>query len=72
MDPISASIAGLYNASARFDRASKRVVNSVSTGQDDKVAAVVDQKQAELAFEASATAYRTTARAQKRLLDIMV
>jgi len=72
MDPISASVAGLYNASARFDRASKRVVNAVSTGQDDAVAAVVDQKQAEFAFEASAVAYRTTTRMQRRLLDIVV
>lgn len=72
MDPISASIAGIYNASARFDRASRRVVDSTSTGQGDAVSALVEQKQAEIAFAASASTYRSIARTQKRLLDIMV
>jgi hypothetical protein len=72
MDPISASMAGLYTASARFDRASRRVVESTSTGRGDAVSALVEQKQAELAFAANAATFRTTARAQQRLLDIMV
>ena len=72
MDPISSAAAGLYTASARFDRASKRVVDSSSTGQGDVVSALVDQKQAGMAFEASAVAYRTATRTQQRLLDIMV
>ena len=72
MDPISASIAGIYNASARYDRASRRVVDSTSTGQGDAVSALVEQKQAEIAFAASASTYRSIARTQQRLLDILV
>ena len=72
MDPISPSLTGMYNASARYDRASRRLISAVSTGQGDAVAAVVDQKQAEIAFAASASTYRTISRTQQRLLDIMV
>ena len=72
MDPISTSIAGLYNASARYDRASRRTVESAFTGRSDVVSAVVEQKQAEIAFTASAATYRSIARTQERLLDIMV
>jgi hypothetical protein len=72
MDPISASINGIYNASARFDRASRRAVDAASTGQGDAASVLAEQKQAEIAFAASASTYRSIARTQQRLLDIMV
>jgi hypothetical protein len=72
MVPISASLNGLYDAAARYERASKRVVNSVSAGKGGAIAAVAGQKQAETAFAANVSAYRTAARTQQRLLDIMV
>jgi hypothetical protein len=71
MLPISA-ITGISNATARFDRASQRLLDSVSgVSSDDPAQAIVEQIQAKAQLKASVQTLRIADEMTATLLDII-
>jgi hypothetical protein len=71
MNPISA-IAGISNATARFERASQKLLESVSgLSDDDPAQAIVEQLQARTQLKASVQTLRVADEMTASLLDII-
>jgi hypothetical protein len=71
MNPISA-IAGISNASLRFERASQRLLESVNgLSNEDPAVPIVDQIEAKTQFTASVRTLRVADEMTATLLDII-
>ena len=71
MNPISA-IAGISNATYRFERASQRLLESTSgVSNDDPAEAIVDMVQAKTQFRANIATLRAADDMTATLLDIL-